>query len=131
MNAPGVTFSVPRQSAQYHDILLGLVAKYANAVHFHMLYLAGVYIDSTHGSGTRFRWVKAPTHDELTQLTHSIAQRAAHYLERQRMLVRDGENSFFPFQCGGRGADGSSAGKFHYLPHRCGTKARAWMIVRA
>ena len=42
----------------------------------------------------RFRWVKAPTSDELTLLTHTIAQRVARYLERQGWLVRDAENSY-------------------------------------
>jgi len=37
-------------------------------IHFHMLFLDGVYIDSTNKSRARFRWVKAPTSDELTQL---------------------------------------------------------------
>ena len=32
--------------------------------------------------------------DELTQLTHTIAQRIARYLERQGLLVRDAENSY-------------------------------------
>ena len=54
----------------------------------------GVYINNTHRSGVRFRWVKAPTSDELTQLTHTIAQRVARYLERQGWLVRDAENSY-------------------------------------
>ena len=48
-----------------------------------MLFLDGVYFDSTHGSPARFRWVKAPTSEELTRLTHTIAQRIARYLERQ------------------------------------------------
>jgi len=56
----------------------------------------GVYIDSTRGSRTRFRRVKAPTSDELTQLTHAIARRinsnAALYLysnlEPTQLLVR-------------------------------------------
>ncbi len=59
-----------------------------------MLFLDGVYFDSTHGSHARFRWVKAPTSDELTQLTHTIAQRVDRYLERQGLLVRDAENSY-------------------------------------
>ena len=46
----------------------------------------------------RFRWVKAPTSDELTQLTHTIAQRVARYLERQGLLVRDDENSYLTAQ---------------------------------
>jgi len=62
-------------------------------IHFHMLFLDGVYIDNQHGS-SRFRWVKALSSDELTQLTHTIAHRVARYLERQGLLVRDGENSY-------------------------------------
>ncbi len=45
-------------------------------------------------SRVRFRWVKAPTSDELTRLTHTIAQRVARYLERHGWLVRDAENSY-------------------------------------
>jgi hypothetical protein len=52
-------------------------------IHFHMLFLDGVYIDSTDRSRARFRWIKAPTSDELTQLTHTIAQWVGRYLERQ------------------------------------------------
>ncbi len=63
-------------------------------IHFHMIFLDGVYINNAHRSGVRFRWVKAPTSDELTQLTHTIAQRVAGYLERQGWLVRDAENSY-------------------------------------
>ncbi len=47
-----------------------------------------------HGSRARFRWVKAPTSEDLTQLTHTIAQRIARYLERQGLLVRDADNSY-------------------------------------
>jgi hypothetical protein len=59
-----------------------------------MLFLDGVYIDSSHRSRVRFRWVKAPTSEELTQLTHTIAQRIARYLERHGWLVRDAGNSY-------------------------------------
>ena len=59
-----------------------------------MLLLDGVYIDSTHRFHARFRWVKAPTSDGLTHLTHTIAHRVARYLERQGLLVRDAENSY-------------------------------------
>ena len=45
-------------------------------VHFHMLFLDGVYRD-----GNQFRWIKAPSSTELTQLTHSIAHRVGRYLE--------------------------------------------------
>jgi hypothetical protein len=59
-----------------------------------MLFLDGVYFDSTHESHARFRWVKAPTSDELTQLTHTIAHRVARYLERQGLLVHNAGNSY-------------------------------------
>ena len=58
-------------------------------IHFHMLFLDGVYIDSADKSQVRFRWVKAPTSNELTHLTHTIAHRVARYLERQGLLERD------------------------------------------
>ena len=37
-------------------------------IHFHMLFLDGVYIERCEGS-VRFRWVKAPTSAEVTHLT--------------------------------------------------------------
>ena len=56
-----------------------LIQRFGSALnlnlHFHMLFLDGVYVDSATGSSTRFRWVKAPTGAELTRLTHTIAQR--------------------------------------------------------
>lgn len=53
-----------------------------------MLFLDGVYLsDSRHS--VRFRRVKAPSTAELTQLTHTIAQRVGRYLERQGLLERD------------------------------------------
>ena len=62
-------------------------------VHFHMLFLDGVYVDDAH-SGTRFRSVKAPTSAELTRLTHTIAHRVSRFLERQGLLVRDDETAY-------------------------------------
>jgi hypothetical protein len=62
-------------------------------IHFHMLFLDGVYMDRPDGAA-RFRWVKAPTTDELTQLAHTIAHRVGRFLERQGLLERDAENSY-------------------------------------
>jgi hypothetical protein len=59
-----------------------------------MLFLDGVYIDFKHGANPCFRWVKAPTSDEITQLTHTIARRVGRYLERQGLLERDTGNIF-------------------------------------
>ncbi len=58
-----------------------------------MLSLDGVYVEGS-GSTVQFRWVKAPTDDELSQLTHKIARRISRFLERQGLLERDAENSY-------------------------------------
>jgi hypothetical protein len=63
-------------------------------IHYHMLFLDGVYIDSADNSRLRFRWVKAPTNDDLTHLTHTIAHRVARYLERQGLLERDAGHAY-------------------------------------
>ena len=70
-------------------------------VHVPVLFLDGVYVDSANGSGPLFRWVKAPTSAELTQLTHTIAQRVGRYLEHQGLLERRAKNSFLA-GCGPR-----------------------------
>jgi len=62
-------------------------------IHFHMLFLDGVYVDHSNGTA-RFRWVRAPTSAELTQLVHTIAHRVGRFLERQGWLTRDAENSY-------------------------------------
>jgi hypothetical protein len=72
-------------------------------IHFHMLFLDGVYISGKNGTCARFRRVRAPTATELTQLTQTIAQRTARYLERQGLLERDGENSYLTSYAGDDG----------------------------
>jgi hypothetical protein len=62
-------------------------------IHFHMLFLDGVYVDRFDGSA-RFRWVRSPTSQELTQLAQTIAHRVSRFLERQGLLERDAENSY-------------------------------------
>ena len=61
-------------------------------IHFHMLFLDGVY--SSTGHPKWFRQVKAPSSAELTRLTHTIAQRVGRYLERQGLVERDTGNIF-------------------------------------
>ncbi len=58
-----------------------------------MLFPDGVYVERPDGS-VRFRWVKAPTSAELTQLAYTIAHRVGRFLERQGLLERDTENSY-------------------------------------
>jgi len=62
-------------------------------IHFHMLFLDGVYVDTRPGAA-RFRWVQAPSGAELTRLAHTIAHRVGRFLERQGLLERDMENSY-------------------------------------
>jgi hypothetical protein len=61
-------------------------------IHFHMLFLDGVY--SSTGHPKWFRQVKAPSSAELTRLTHTIVQRVGRYLERQGLVERDTGNIF-------------------------------------
>jgi len=81
-----------------HSGAVTLIQRFGSAlnlnIHFHMLFLDGVYIDGNNGLPVRFRWVKAPTSDELAQLTHTIARRIARYLERQGLLERDAEGAW-------------------------------------
>ena len=75
-------------------------------IHFHMLFLDGVYIDGEAGSPPRFRWVKAPTSDELTRLTHTIARRIGRVLERHGLLEQDVDDCM---DAGGRATQGAVA----------------------
>lgn len=98
---------------------VSLIQRFGSAfnlnIHFHMLFLDGVYIDGV--NGILFRWVKAPTSAELTELAQRIARRVGSFLERQGLLERDTENGYLPAQVED---EGSTAGSLHYLPHRCG-----------
>ena len=58
-----------------------------------MLFLDGVYIADKYGV-SRFRRVKAPTSDELSRLTHTIAHRVGRYLERRGLLESDAGNTW-------------------------------------
>ena len=60
----------------------------------------------------------APTSDELTQLTHTIAHHVARYLERQGLLVRDAENSYLT-------CDGVDAGPESPMNHLLGSSMMA------
>jgi hypothetical protein len=59
-----------------------------------LLFLDGVFFDSMHGDKPLFHWAKAPTSDELAQLTHTIARRVGRYLERRGLLERDTGNCY-------------------------------------
>jgi hypothetical protein len=62
-------------------------------VHFHMLFLDGVYTETKYGK-TRFQRTNAPDQQELADLVHTISQRVAGILEREGILERDEESSY-------------------------------------
>jgi hypothetical protein len=74
-------------------------------IHFHMLFLDGVYVECPDGS-LRFRWVKAPTSEEITKLTDTLARRIGRFLERQGLLERDADDCM---DAGGRATHGAVA----------------------
>jgi hypothetical protein len=56
-------------------------------VHFHMLFLDGVYTITPWGK-SRFHRTNAPDQRELTELVHTISQRVAGFLEREGMMKK-------------------------------------------
>jgi hypothetical protein len=68
-------------------------------VHFHMLFVDGVYATTPWGR-SRFHRTNAPDQQELTELVHTISHRVADFLERQGILERDEENSYLNLEEG-------------------------------
>ena len=62
-------------------------------IHFHMLFLEGAISENTWG-GTTFTRIKAPSHDDMVALVHTISHRIAHYLEKVGLVQRVMENSY-------------------------------------
>ena len=89
-----------------------------------MLFLDGVYTERADGS-VAFRWVKAPTSGELTELAQRIAQRIGRLLERHGLLERDAEGTYSGRRGRRRRPDGVAAGAFDHLAHRRGSTGRA------
>ncbi len=67
-------------------------------IHFHMLFLDGVY--TFEGPRPRFHRAPRSAPDELAKLLHTISKRVARLLERQGLLVRDPEHSYLDFEPG-------------------------------
>ena len=65
-------------------------------IHFHMLFLNGVYISAQ--GGPCFRRVKPPTSAEMEKLIHRISHRVGRYLERAGLLVQDMEDSYLTLE---------------------------------
>ena len=68
-------------------------------VHFHMLFLDGVYTEDAYGK-QRFHRIKAPTHSELSTLVHTLSHRIARCLEKRGLLERDTENTWLTLEEG-------------------------------
>jgi hypothetical protein len=84
-------------------------------VHFHILYLDGVYAEDAYGK-VRFHRIKAPTVDELGVLVHRISQRVAKFLERRGFLECDEDDCMdaggkSTRMCEGRATHGAVAEK--------------------
>lgn len=63
-------------------------------VHFHMLFLGGIYMDGFKKEKQVFKQVKAPTTTELNALVHILSQRVARFFTKQGLLVEDIDNSY-------------------------------------
>ena len=58
-----------------------------------MLFLEGAINENSWG-GTTFTRIKAPCHNDMVELVHTISQRIARYLEKVGLVQRDMENSY-------------------------------------
>jgi hypothetical protein len=63
-------------------------------IHFHMLFIDGIYIDGFNKEKQVFKRVKAPTTTELNAFVHKLSQRVARFLTKQGLLVEDIDNSY-------------------------------------
>ena len=60
-------------------------------IHFHMLFLDGVYELDSEGATARFHAIETPTSVEMNRLLHGISERIARLLEREGYLERDSQ----------------------------------------
>ncbi len=64
-------------------------------IHFHMLFLDGVYVDDADSEGgQRFVPVYNHTKADITRLAHLISVRIARFLSRTGLIEADAENSY-------------------------------------
>ena len=84
-----------------HSGAVTLIQRFGSAlnlnVHFHMLFLDGVYTQNKQGK-TRFQRTMGPNQQELSILVHTISHRIAQFPERQGVLERDEENSYLQLE---------------------------------
>jgi ribosomal protein S27E len=80
-----------------HAGAVTLIQRFGSAlnlnIHFHMLFLDGVYVQDPNGE-YGFRRTSPPSVELLHDLLFLISQRVARFLERRGILERDEENSY-------------------------------------
>jgi hypothetical protein len=80
-----------------HTGAVTLIQRFGSAlnlnIHFHMLFLDGVYAEDKYGV-MRFHRVKAPAIEELSSLVHQLSHRVTRVLEKKGWLQRDDENTY-------------------------------------
>ena len=86
------------QSAQTGSVTL--IQRFGSAlnlnIHFHMLFLDGVYYDNDYGK-LKFKRAKLIAGANLQQLLELIVQRVAHHLEKRGLIERDMEHAWLNF----------------------------------
>lgn len=98
-----ITHFLIKKAGQTHQTAktgsVTLIQRFGSAlnlnVHFHMLFLDGVYITS--GGRPIFRRTKAPTVEELTTLVHKISVRLVNMLEHRGLIKQDQDNTYLDF----------------------------------
>ena len=84
-----------------HTGAVTLIQRFGSAlnlnIHFHMLFLDGVYVDDGAGHFA-FHSNKAPTAELLTEVLHTISQRIADFMERRGLLERDEDSSYLTLE---------------------------------
>ena len=83
------------KKATAHTGAVTLIQRFVSALnlHFHVLFIDGVYQQKNNGK-LRFHRVNAPTANELNTLVATISQRVATHLERQGLLTQDDVGSY-------------------------------------
>ncbi|MFT6991682.1 MAG: ribosomal protein S27E [Paraglaciecola sp.] len=97
-------------------------------IHFHMLFLEGAISENSWG-GTTFIRIKAPSHDDMVELVHTISHRIAKYLEKVGLVQCGMENSYLNLPIDDEVNPGGYfavvTGCLCQLPHRNGSTTRA------
>ena len=110
---------IDRASAQCGAVTL--IQRFGSAlnlnIHFHMLWLDGVYVEATElpRRELRLHRARAPTTAQLTQLAATIAHRVCRHLTRKGWLEGEGESAFLADSAAGDDSmDGLRMSSFTY-----------------